>query len=218
MTVNQASPDSVGAAAARKQELRRQVRARRRKRAAHAPPPEMPAQVAERLAWWAMVRGAGTVAAYASYGTEPESYSLLDALREDSIRVLLPRWNDDDTLEWTPYVGRDALVVGAHRIPEPEGPRYGPHALLGVDFVIIPALAVDRDGHRLGQGRGCYDRALSRLRDDVPIMALLNDDELLPAGTIPAEPHDVRVTHVATPSLGLTAVGTAEESAPVIDE
>jgi 5-formyltetrahydrofolate cyclo-ligase len=215
MTSHGSSLDATDAIGARKQELRRAIRARRKERLAGGAPEEMPAQVAERLAWWAMVRGAGTVAAYASFGTEPESYALLDALREDSIRVLLPRWNADDTLEWTPYVGREGLVVGEHGIPEPDGPRYGPHALLGVDFVIVPALAVDRDGHRLGQGRGCYDRALTRLRDDVPIMALLNDDELLPAGSIPAEAHDVRVTHVATPSLGLTAVGTSEEGASV---
>lgn len=215
MTLDGAPLEDADAGVARKRAMRGEIRERRKVRAAGGPPPEMPAQVAERLAWWAMVRGAGTVAAYASYGTEPESYALLDALREDSIRVLLPRWNPDDTLEWTPYVGRDGLVVGEHGIPEPDGPRYGPHALLGVDFVIVPALAVDRDGHRLGQGRGCYDRALTRLRDDVPIMALLNDDELLPAGSIPAEPHDVRVTHVATPALGLTAVGTTDENANV---
>jgi 5-formyltetrahydrofolate cyclo-ligase len=155
-----------------------------------------------------MVRGAGTVAAYASFGDEPDSYALLDALRRDSIRVLLPRWNTDDTLDWTPYTGRETLSSARGGIPEPAGPRYGEQALLGVDFVVVPALAVDRSGHRLGQGRGCYDRALRRLRDDVPILALINDDELLPSGAIPVEPHDVPVTHVATPSGGLTAVGT----------
>jgi 5-formyltetrahydrofolate cyclo-ligase len=155
-----------------------------------------------------MVRGAGTVAAYASYGDEPDSLLLLDALKADSIRVLLPRWNDDDTLDWTPYTGRDALRPTPRGPSEPEGPRYGPHALKGVDFVIVPALAVDRDGRRLGQGRGCYDRALTHLRDDVPILALLHDDELLAAGEIPVDAHDIRVTHVVTPSTGLVAVGT----------
>lgn len=200
--------------AARKEALRQQIRAQRaaRVQSRASSVSDMDAQRAERLAWWAMVRGAGTVAAYASYGTEPDSHPLLDALRDDSIRVLLPRWNPDDTLEWTPYNGPESLLAGPGGIPEPDGPRYGPHALLGVDFVIVPALAVDRHGHRLGQGRGCYDRALTRLRPDVPIMALLNDDELLPAGGIPADAHDVRVTHVSTPSGGLTAVGTDASS------
>jgi 5-formyltetrahydrofolate cyclo-ligase len=203
--------EDVDDVVARKNALRRQVRARRA--AGHqARDPFVDEAIQERLAkrlsWWAMVRGAGTVAAYASFGDEPDTYALLDALRGDSIRVLLPRWNDDDSLDWTPYTGREALVSTRGGIPEPDGPRYGEQALLGVDFVIVPALAVDRSGHRLGRGRGCYDRALTQLRDDVPILALVNDDELLPAGAIPAEPHDVRVTHACTPTGGLTAVGT----------
>jgi 5-formyltetrahydrofolate cyclo-ligase len=143
---------------------------------------------------------------------------LLDALRKNSIRVLLPRWNPDDTLEWTPYTGADSLTRGRGGIPEPDGPRYGAHALQGVDFVIVPALAVDRDGHRLGQGRGCYDRALTQVRDDVPLMALLHDDELLPAGSVPVEAHDVRMTHVCTPSGGLTAVGTWRKNPSIIPD
>jgi 5-formyltetrahydrofolate cyclo-ligase len=195
-----------------KRELRRRLREQRATRFRDGVSAlSMGDALAERLAWWAMVRGAGTVAAYASYRDEPDSYALLDALREDSIRVLLPRWNPDDSLDWTPYTGRSSLVVTAAGLPEPEGPRYGPHALLGADFVIVPALAVDRDGHRLGQGRGCYDRALGRVRDDVPIVALLHDDEVLPAGAIPHDDHDVRVTHVCTPSGGLVAVGAWRE-------
>jgi 5-formyltetrahydrofolate cyclo-ligase len=194
-------------AIARKQELRRSLRAARAERTARGERSVLPEDVAERLGWWAMVRGAGVVAAYASYGDEPDSYALLDALRANSIRVLLPRWNNDDTLEWTPYVGREGLVTTAAGIPEPDGPRYGAHALLGVDMVIVPALAVDRSGHRLGQGRGCYDRALQQLRPDAPVLALLHDGELLEADAIPSEPHDVLVTHVFTPSGGVTAVG-----------
>jgi 5-formyltetrahydrofolate cyclo-ligase len=199
------------AVAARKAELRRTLRAARAERTSTTDP-DASARLAERLAWWAMVRGAGTVAAYASYGNEPDSLELLDALKADSIRVLLPRWNPDDTLDWTPYTGRASLTATARGPLEPEGPRYGPQALLGVDFVIVPALAVDRDGYRLGQGRGCYDRALTTLRSDAPILALLHDGELLPAGAVPHDAHDIKVTHVSMPSTGLMAVGTREDA------
>jgi 5-formyltetrahydrofolate cyclo-ligase len=64
--------------------------------------------------------------------------------------------------------------------------------------VIVPALAVDRRGVRLGRGGGSYDRALSRVPVGTPIVAALYDGELLDA--LPADPHDVRVTGVATPA------------------
>jgi 5-formyltetrahydrofolate cyclo-ligase len=68
--------------------------------------------------------------------------------------------------------------------------------------VIVPALAVGRDGHRLGRGAGCYDRALARVGPAVPTVALLYDSELL--DTVPAEPHDQRVSAVAQPVRGIT--------------
>jgi 5-formyltetrahydrofolate cyclo-ligase len=75
--------------------------------------------------------------------------------------------------------------------------------------MIVPALAITTDGVRLGQGGGYYDRVLSLVRPDVPIIAMIYDHELLPAGAIPHEAHDVRVTHVCTPNDGLRAVKPA---------
>jgi 5-formyltetrahydrofolate cyclo-ligase len=196
----------------RKRALRIDLRRRRRDRADKAGPagrePSFPNEVAERLAWWAMVRGAGVAGAYASYGDEPSTAGLLDALRANSLRVLLPVMQPDGALQWSPYTGADDLVVNERGVSEPAGPRYGAHALGGVDLLIVPALAVDADGYRLGQGAGYYDRALLRLRPDVPVIALLHDDELLPAGSVPHDAHDIPVTHVCTPGGGLVAVGT----------
>jgi 5-formyltetrahydrofolate cyclo-ligase len=205
--------DSV---AERKAALRRELRRRRRDHVAalvevdnHA---EQIQAVADRLAWWAMVRGAGVAAAYASYGDEPDTSALLEALRASSLRVLLPIMGADGGLEWSPYNGPEDLQPNDRGVPQPQGPRYAAHALAGVDLIIVPALAVDADGYRLGQGAGYYDRALPRLRPDVPIIALLHDGEVLPAGSIPHDSHDVPVTHVCTPTGGLTAVGTHREA------
>jgi 5-formyltetrahydrofolate cyclo-ligase len=68
--------------------------------------------------------------------------------------------------------------------------------------VIVPALAVSESGMRLGRGGGSYDRALARVGGQVPTIALVYDEELLPS--VPAVPHDQPVRAVATPSRGIT--------------
>jgi 5-formyltetrahydrofolate cyclo-ligase len=113
--------------------------------------------------------------------------------------VLLPVLADDGDLDWAPHDPAVALVRSARGLLEPAGGRRGRAALAGCDLVLVPALAVDVAGRRLGRGGGSYDRALPRARGLV--VALLHDDELLDA--VPAEPHDVPVGGVVTPSSGL---------------
>ena len=80
--------------------------------------------------------------------------------------------------------------------------------------MLVPALATDVSGNRLGRGGGSYDRALARVGAQVPTIALLYDDEL--PGRVPALPHDRKVRAVARPSYGITwlPAGPAAESGP----
>jgi 5-formyltetrahydrofolate cyclo-ligase len=71
--------------------------------------------------------------------------------------------------------------------------------------VFVPALAVDRTGVRLGRGAGFYDRTLSLAHSSARLVAVVRDDELV--GEIPAEPHDVPMTHALTPGRGLIRLG-----------
>ena len=80
-------------------------------------------------------------------------------------------------------------------------------------IVLLPGLAADPDGNRLGQGGGSYDRALARRRPDALLVVLLNDGELLPAGEIPTEDHDVRVHAAVTPSGGAVRLASARPTA-----
>ncbi|HET9380429.1 MAG TPA: 5-formyltetrahydrofolate cyclo-ligase, partial [Streptomyces sp.] len=130
--------------------------------------------------------GAGTVAAYVSVGSEPGTLALLDALRARGARVLLPVLLPDDDLDWGEYATRDALArvrrEGRMTLREPAGPRLGPDAVTGADAVLLPGLAVDTRGMRLGRGGGSYDRVLARLahaRADPALVLLLYDAEVV---------------------------------------
>jgi 5-formyltetrahydrofolate cyclo-ligase len=145
---------------------------------------------------------AGAVAAYISVGTEPDTRGLVYALWKRGTYVLLPLLLSDNDLDWASYEGPDSLAPGPRGLLQPTEPPRGPAAVTSADLVIVPALAVDRSGLRLGRGGGSYDRALSRVSGAVPTVALIYDGELL--DQVPAGPRDQRVCMVARPGEGIT--------------
>ena len=147
------------------------------------------------------VEMAGTVAAYMSIGTEPETRSLLFALWKRGAYVLLPKLLPDGDLDWASYEGPDSLVPGPRGLLEPTEPPRGPGAVTSADVVLVPALAIDRRGMRLGRGGGSYDRVLARVGPAILTVGLVYDTELRPS--LPAEPHDQHVRAAVTPSEGL---------------
>lgn len=144
---------------------------------------------------------AGTVAAYVSVGSEPDTRALIFALWKRGTYVLLPLLRQDQDLDWASYEGPDSLVDGPRGLVEPSEPPRGVGAITSADLVLVPALAADRVGNRLGRGGGSYDRALARVGGAVPTIALLYDEELLE--DIPAGPHDQRIRAVAQPAEGI---------------
>jgi 5-formyltetrahydrofolate cyclo-ligase len=148
------------------------------------------------------VSAAGTIAAYYSIGTEPDTRGLIFALWKRGSYVVLPVLLPDGDLDWASYEGPDSLAPGPRGVLEPTEPVRGPATVARADVVLVPALAVDARGYRLGRGGGSYDRALARVGAQVPTIALLYDDELLPA--VPTQAHDQRVRLAARPGSGLT--------------
>jgi 5-formyltetrahydrofolate cyclo-ligase len=137
-----------------------------------------------------------TIAAYVPVGSEPGG-DLPSALSPHA-RLLLPVLLADGDLDWVAFDGH--LRPGPRGLLEPAGPRLGVDAVRSATLVVVPALAVDRAGVRLGRGGGSYDRVLRRLGDSMTV-ALLHDGELVES--VPAEPHDREVRAAITPSGGL---------------
>jgi 5-formyltetrahydrofolate cyclo-ligase len=160
----------------------------------------------------AVVDSGGTVCAYVPVGAEPGSIEMLDVLLQRANRVLLPvaRTTADDSpvaLQWGEY-RPGQLVAARFGLLEPAGPWLPATALAEASVVLVPALAVDCTGVRLGRGRGFYDRTLVSRNPHARLVAVIRDEELLEE--LPHEPHDVPMTHALTPGRGLVELGTAQ--------
>ncbi len=153
-----------------------------------------------------------TVCAYVPVGSEPGSMELIDLLHDRGVRVLLPVARHDvagipQPLRWGVY-RPGALVEARFGLREPAQPWLPADAVAAADVILVPALAVDRAGARLGRGAGLSDRSLTLAAPDTPLIAVVRDDELV--DRLPAEPHDVRMTHALMPRRGLVAVGMTQ--------
>ncbi|MBB5956376.1 5-formyltetrahydrofolate cyclo-ligase [Saccharothrix tamanrassetensis] len=176
----------------RKTTLRTRLRTARRT----ALPAPLSSEVLKAVAAFDVVAGQ-TVCAYLAIGGEPGSAAMLDALRTAGYRVLLPIVVGAAPLDWALYDG--SLRPGPHGLREPSGAPLGASAIAEAALVLVPALAVDHRGVRLGQGGGHYDRSLPLAR--CPLVAVVRDEEFIPE--LPAEPHDVRMDAVLTPRAGM---------------
>jgi 5-formyltetrahydrofolate cyclo-ligase len=156
----------------------------------------------------ALVASGSTICAYVPVKTEPGSVEMLDMLVRQSARVLLPvaRTTAEDVplpLRWGEY-RPGALTRGRWGLLEPPEPWLPSSALGEAALVLVPALAVDRTGVRLGRGRGFYDRSLPNRDPRSWLIAMVRDEELV--DELPADAHDVPMTHALTPRRGVVAL------------
>lgn len=150
-----------------------------------------------------------TVAAYVSVGHEPCTRLLLEHLEESGTAVLLPVLGPHLSRCWGYFRGiADLAERSPGRPPEPSGQVLPATAVADAEAVIVPALAVDRSGRRLGQGGGWYDRVLPLRRPEAPVFAVVHDDELV-TGPLPTQAHDARVDAVITPDEWFLLEGSA---------
>jgi 5-formyltetrahydrofolate cyclo-ligase len=111
--------------------------------------------------------------------------------------VILPVVLPDLDLDWGTWRGPTSLAPARYGLLEPVD-QLGVDAIGTADVVLLPGLAVSDRGDRLGQGGGCYDRALGRVPIGTPVVCLLYDDEV--GRDVPVDTHDRPVTAAATPT------------------
>lgn len=136
---------------------------------------------------------AETVMAFWSFGSEVETAALLDRLREAGTRVVLPRVEGRDVVAVAHAPG-GPLAASSFGAMEPAGAEVVDP--IEVDVVIVPGVAFDRLGRRVGYGRGFYDRFLGRTRPVVPAVAVAFAIQVV--DEVPEGPRDRRVDAIVT--------------------
>ncbi len=142
------------------------------------------------------IQGAQIIASYLSYDTEPQTMDINEALIRSGKTLLLPRTLKNKDIEWVVWDGSLKSLRKNGRVQEPIGNSFD--ELNKIDVIIVPALNIDREGNRIGQGGGSYDRALVRLK--AWKIGLVGAFELT-SNPLPTENHDQRVDAAATPEL-----------------
>lgn len=138
---------------------------------------------------------AKVIASYMSYGDEPDTHQLNQALIAAGKIVLLPRINGE-AIEWVQWNGDTGVLQKQKMILEPSSPEFTD--LGKIEVVVVPALRIDRSGYRLGQGGGYYDRTLPKLA--AWSIGLIHPDEIA-SEDLPREPWDHPLFAAATPDL-----------------
>ncbi|NTW29019.1 MAG: 5-formyltetrahydrofolate cyclo-ligase [Coriobacteriia bacterium] len=191
-----AAENTPGSPAAEKRVLRAQARAVR-----DALSPEARASaadlVARALSALPELATARVVLVYAALPAELDLTPAIAAFRARGVTIAYPRVEPDGVLGIHAVARESELVSGPFGLVEPaaDAPRVAPEDL---DAVIVPAIAYDSCGLRLGYGGGYYDRLLPTLRPGCIRIGAVFDEQLLTE--IPAEPHDQGVDLVVTPT------------------
>lgn len=157
-----------------------------------------------------------TVALYLPIGSEIDPKPLMGKLAAAGAKLALPCVQDDGSMVYRAYTRGDMLEQRPFGLlePNPEVPEVDP------TLVITPLLGFDRSGNRLGYGKGHYDRALTRLRDQGRVfvcgLAYFGQE----VEEVPAEPHDVPLDWVMTErgSIPLFMMRAMAENTPNVSD
>jgi 5-formyltetrahydrofolate cyclo-ligase len=153
--------------------------------------------IAERVQGLPAFGSAQVVALYWALPSEPDTTSLIDVSAALGKRVLLPMFGHEAP-QLGEFAGWDRLVPGPLGLKQPQGP---PVEAGQVDLFVVPGLAFDRDGFRLGRGKGYYDRLLARRSPRAFLCGLCLDDMIV--ARLPRQAHDVPMACLVSP--GATA-------------
>jgi len=188
--------------------LKRELRARARNLRKRQPDKdELSRRICARLAALPEYQRAVVVMFYVDFASEVRTRQFLPTAWDAGKRVVVPFCAGDD-LELFHIESMEELAEGSYGILEPTeavcGRRQRRVDAAGLDLIVVPGLAFDRRGGRLGQGKGYYDRLLRTVRPDAPRIALAFECQLVPV--VPMRPHDAYVHKVITEAAVYEAV------------
>ncbi len=180
-----------------KKELRKKI-IKRRDRLTVGQIKEKSGVIAERLYNLSAYRKAETVMFFISFGSEVDTGPMLEETIKRGKLALAPK-TLPDTRELVPSQIKNLqtdLAPGVYNIPEPTAEALRPVEPEKVDLLIVPGVAFDNKGNRIGYGGGYYDRFFARLKPDTPLVALAFELQILPA--VPVDDWDRRVDLIIT--------------------
>ncbi|HPU01831.1 MAG: 5-formyltetrahydrofolate cyclo-ligase [Firmicutes bacterium] len=163
--------------------------------------------IARRLLELPPYREAGTIMFFLSFGSEVDTGEMIEESLARGKRVLVPKTVPEER-RLIPSELLDCakdLAPGAYGIREPRPEALRPVAPCQIDLLIVPGVAFDLKGNRLGYGGGYYDRFFNRLRPGVPLVALAFELQLVEH--VPVEPWDRRVDWLLTEKRAVHTAG-----------
>ncbi|HHN63788.1 MAG TPA: 5-formyltetrahydrofolate cyclo-ligase [Nitrospirae bacterium] len=179
-----------------KSQLRREVLSRR-----DGIPPQVRTvkdrEIMQRLITYRAFKEAEVLMLFASFRSEINTFPIIEHALKEGKGVVLPRVNREEKVLDLFYIGSlDELVEGYMGIKEPDPERCRPATVDSLDLVVLPGVAFDEKGGRLGYGGGYYDRLLASLRDNPILVGLAYEEQVV--DEIPLEEHDRRVQIIIT--------------------
>jgi 5-formyltetrahydrofolate cyclo-ligase len=193
----------------RKEILRRESRIRLRARAASAPPAEAGDRAQENFLRAFPPKAGWNAALYRALPGEVSTERIRSAYLSAGVLLYYPRVTGKGTIAFFPHREGDAWEPGPYGIPEPSNPTGIDPRTTGWDVIVVPGLAFDRRGHRLGYGFGYYDRFLGSLPESVPRVGLAYVSQVV--REVAVESWDVSVHALATEE-GVIRIGNLSGS------
>lgn len=117
-------------------------------------------EIINRLMHHPKVLEAHNILLYYSLPDEVNTHSLIDNLYKEGKQILLPKVIENGEMELRIYQGKESLHEGSFHIMEPSGPLF--HNYNAIDLALVPGMSFDKDGNRLGRGKGYYDKFFAR--------------------------------------------------------
>ncbi len=180
-----------------KQTLRTEAHARRK---AQENKDELSKTICDTFVAMPSYEKAATVLFYVDVRSEVRTRHYLPTALGHGKKIIVPWCNDEGELELFHLESMDELEIGMYKILEPRGDlRNVPEkqvATESLDLIMVPGVAFDRQGGRMGHGKGYYDKLLQHARGDTPLVAPAFECQLFPE--IPMDSHDIHMDLVIT--------------------